>query len=113
MAESDQRKFPRTGFREPVQYRSLDKDIFIGSAGYDLSEGGVRFATEDFIPLNSEVMINLQFKPEREAKLAARVVWIQKVPHSDNYHVGCEFLGNRDNIFPRTVVKNLLELYYC
>ena len=111
MADDDKRRFSRVEFREAVQYRYPEKSSLNGSMGYDLSEGGVRFRTEDFIPVQSEVVVNLQLKTEREATLAARVVWVQKIRHADVYHVGCEFLGNRENVFPRFVVKNFLELH--
>lgn len=108
--DSEQRKFPRITFRNPVGYRFPDKNVLSGSVAYDLSEGGVRLWVEDFLPLNSEVVVSLQLKPEREVALAARIAWIQKVPHADSFHVGCEFLGNRENTFPKFILKNFLEL---
>ncbi len=110
MSFADNRKFPRAEFREAVQYRFPEVATLNGSVGYDLSCGGVRFRTEDFIPIDAQVVVNLTLKAEREATLDARVVWVQKVAHSDTYHVGCEFLENRENVFPRFVVKNFLDL---
>ncbi len=109
--EQDKRKFTRAAFREAVQYRFADHPASSGTVGFDLSEGGVRFRTEEFLPFDAEVVIHLQLKAEREATLLARVVWAQKVPYGDSYHVGCEFLENRENVFPRFVVKNFLELH--
>lgn len=107
--ELDKRKFPRAVFRESIEYRHSENPSLNGSVGYDLSEGGVRFRTEEFLAHESEVVIRLQLKAEREATLLARVVWAQKVPYGDSYHVGCEFLDSRDNVFPRFVIKNFLE----
>lgn len=109
MSENDKRKSQRFNFREAVQHRFPEKSSLIGSLGFDLSEGGVRFRTEDFIPVQAEVVVNLQLEAERETALAARVVWIQRIPHGENYHVGCEFLENRENIFPKLILKNFLE----
>lgn len=111
MSLEDKRKFPRKEFRQAVQYRFPEATVLNGSIGFDLSEGGVRFRTEDFVPLDAQVVINLQLKAEREATLVARVVWVQKVPHGDNFHIGCEFLESRENVFSRFVVKNFLELH--
>jgi len=107
----DKRKFPRASFREAIQYRFSEGGTLNGSVGYDLSEGGVRFRTEEFLAYDAQVLIHLQLKAEREAKMVARVVWVQKTPYGDSYHVGCEFLENRENVFPRFVVKNFLELH--
>lgn len=111
MSLADNRKFPRAEFREAVAYRFPENSVFNGSVGYDLSQGGVRFRTEDFLPHDAQVVVNLQLKIDQEATLDARVVWVQKVPHAEIYQVGCEFLENRDNVFPRFVVKNFLDLY--
>lgn len=108
---SDNRKFPRAEFRQAVRYRFPEASVLNGSVGYDLSCGGVRFRTEEFLPVDAQVVVNLSLKTEREATLDARVVWVQKVAHCDTYYVGCEFLDNRDNVFPRFVVKSFLELY--
>ena len=109
MVFEDKRKFPRSEFREPVAYRLSESGVFNGSVGYDLSQGGVRFRSEDFIPQDAEVVINLELKPERKATLTGRVVWAQKVAHSEMYHIGCEFLENRANVFPLFIVKSFLE----
>ncbi len=106
----DKRRFERTEFREAVQYRFPEMPALNGSVGYDLSEGGVRFRTEEFLPHDAQVVIKLQLKTEREATLIARVIWVQKTPHDETYHVGCEFLENRENVFSRFVIKNFLEL---
>ncbi len=106
---SDNRKFPRVEFRQPVQYRFPEIPTLSGCVGYDLSCSGVRFRTEEFLAVDAQVVVNLVLNSEREALLDARVVWAQKVPHSESYYVGCEFLDNRDNVFPRFIVKNFLD----
>lgn len=105
----DKRKFPRLEYRESLQYRFAESPDQNGTVGYDLSEGGVRFRAEEFLPLDAIIVLNLQLKPEREATMSARVVWAQKIPHAENYHIGCEFLENRENVFPRFVLKSHLE----
>jgi hypothetical protein len=110
MESKDNRKFLRREFREAVGYRYPETLVLNGSVGCDLSEGGIRFRTEEFLPQDAQVVVNIQLKADREATLEARIIWVQKVPHAETYHIGCEFLESRDNVFPRFIVKNFLEL---
>ena len=83
-------KRANTRFRTsiPVQYRYLTK--VNNALTHDLSETGLSFTTNDFIPVNTQVFIAILPK-EEPLRAGGRVVWIQKVPFGDRYNVGLKF----------------------
>lgn len=107
---AEKRRSRRFEFRGAVQYHPADIIICRGAAGCDLSEGGVRFWANDFVPLASGVILNLHLKAEKTVRLEGTVVWVQRLPHAESYHIGCEFTGGRHNIFPASEIRRFLEL---
>ncbi|MFA5087448.1 MAG: PilZ domain-containing protein [Candidatus Omnitrophota bacterium] len=90
----ERRKYRRVEFKEPLQYQTQDGDSLEGSLACDIGEGGVRFNADDFIPLNSELAVQMEIEPQNVVALRGRVAWVQLVPHSDRYQVGLEFDGS-------------------
>mgnify|MGYP001566409191 CR=1 FL=1 len=106
----EKRKSRRFDFREAVEYYLADSPVCQGAAGCDLSQGGVRFRANDFIPLTSNLILNVFLKPEKIVRVEGTVVWVQQLPHEESYHIGCEFKGSRHNIFPISEIRKFLEL---
>lgn len=96
---NEMRKYPRVPFREGVHFhiQNLDQPLeepFRMSGGclaYDLSEGGIRCWVDEFIPLNTEITVDFYLDPTLPVAVTGRVVWVQKVPHSESYQIGLEF----------------------
>ena len=109
MLESDRRHATRVEFREPVQYRFLDSEEMHGSLGYDLSESGVRFQTEDFIPLRKKLALHLELDPGQALDLNGQVVWVQLVPHSERYHVGLNFENSDTTKNSQKVIQEFIS----
>ncbi len=91
MLGAERRRARRIEFREPIQYRPRGSEELHGSLGFDLSESGVRFQTEDFIPLHKNVAVRLELDPGQSVDINGEVVWVQLVPHSERYHIGLNF----------------------
>ena len=87
----EQRKFERRGYRDPVQYRLSPGEEPRGCLAYDFSVGGVRFRASEFIPLNAEIYLDIQFPEIHIQQLPVRVAWVQRVPNSELYEIGVEF----------------------
>ena len=90
---SDNRKFKRVNFREPVLL-NVAKEAREGGGhlGYDLSEGGLRFYSEDFLPLDAEAYIKFSVDDNKVVELKAKVAWVHKVPHAEGYQIGLKFV---------------------
>lgn len=83
-------KRAKTRFRAslPVQYRYLTK--VNNALTHDLSESGLSFTTNDFIPVDTQLFIAILPK-EEPWRAGSRVVWVQKVPFGDRYNIGLKF----------------------
>ncbi|MFH1878738.1 MAG: PilZ domain-containing protein [Candidatus Omnitrophota bacterium] len=93
---TDNRKYPRVDTCIPVRYRKLGdpkEKLSEGTISKNLSEGGVRFKTAEFISracrLILEVDIPMISKPVRAI---AKVAWIRKMPSEKDFEIGNQFL---------------------
>lgn len=91
----ENRRFKRLDFNLPLQYKNLRKasENAAGSLTRNLSEGGVCFRASEFISLACRLVveINLPTNP-KPIKAITKVAWIRKVPATDQYELGNQFL---------------------
>ena len=92
----EKRRFTRVSFREPVQFKAPKDAEFSGSLAYDISEEGLRFQTDNFIPLNESLILELQLSTQNSLSLHGKVMWVQMVPHSDRYQIGVKFDDSKE-----------------
>ncbi len=91
----ERRKWVRVDATVPLQYKKLkgQSEGTIGAITKDVSEGGVQFISNEFLPLASrlvvEVFLPAQPKP---IKAISKVAWIQKASSGDQYVIGNQFL---------------------
>ncbi|MGA1795599.1 MAG: PilZ domain-containing protein [bacterium] len=90
---NDKRQYLRIPESSELSYRLIPQTKTIGSISKDISTGGVRFSTREFIPIGSTLRIRLSIKTIPyifDASL--RVKWAKKMPGSDRYEIGAEFI---------------------
>lgn len=94
-AQAEKRRYSRIPYREAVQYNVLGTPGERGgSLAYDVSETGLRLQLEHFVPINTQIALNLPVGHTRDAKVITihgRVAWVGQIPYSDRYQVGLEF----------------------
>ncbi|NQT46737.1 MAG: PilZ domain-containing protein [Candidatus Omnitrophica bacterium] len=91
----DKRRFPRIEFRMPVQYHNLKnpREGSIGSLTKNISEGGVKFVANEFLPLASRLVMEISLPTvPRPIKAIAKVAWVRKTAVAEQYEVGNQFL---------------------
>ena len=90
--QQEKRRYRRIRFSEPVSFHLKDPHNFGGCLARDLSEGGIQLNFNEFVPLNSEIVLQLQLsRLPKVVDVTGRVVWLQRVPYSDRYAVGLQF----------------------
>lgn len=89
----ERRRFHRFRHAEAVHFQWKDPRYFGGCLSCDLSEGGIRFHSDDFIPLNTPLTLQIQLAGDRVADCMGHVVWVEKERFADRYQVGLEFAG--------------------
>ena len=92
---NDRRKYVRIDATIPLQYKKLKElsEGTIGAITRDVSEAGVRFIANEFLPLASRLVVQIFLPAQpRAIKAIAKVAWIRKIPSGDQYEVGNQFL---------------------
>ena len=91
----EKRRHTRVESNLPVQYRNLKKmgELPAGSLSKNLSEGGVCFNSNQFISLACRLVLEISLPTaEKPIKAISKVAWIRKIPSSDQYELGNQFL---------------------
>lgn len=91
--QKERRRFTRIKKQCPVSYCVLPQIKIKRKMSLDLSQGGLRFISEDFIPLNSKLKIEIDLdNPPRLINAIAQLVWIKEIFANEYFNVGVRFL---------------------
>lgn len=94
--KTEQRKNPRVKTHIPIRYRKLRDGAGIDGASSitkNLSQGGIRFRTAEFISMACRLILELDIPMfNKPVKAISKVAWIRKAPSGDEYEVGNQFL---------------------
>jgi c-di-GMP-binding flagellar brake protein YcgR len=92
----EKRKYPRVKTHVPVRIRKLkDPGAWEGESSItkNLSTGGIRFRTAEFISMACRLILELDIPMfTKPVKAISKVAWIRKMPSGDDYEVGNQFL---------------------
>ena len=91
----ERRRYQRVWSNLPLRYRNLRKigEASIGTLSKDISEGGIRFKTNEFISLACRLVIEITLPTvSKPIKAISKVAWIKKIPASEQYELGNQFL---------------------
>lgn len=92
----DNRKFPRVKTHIPVRYRKLRQGAGVDGASSitkNMSQGGIRFRTAEFISMACRLILELDLPMfTKPVKAISKVAWIKKAPSGGEYEVGNQFL---------------------
>jgi c-di-GMP-binding flagellar brake protein YcgR len=91
----ERRKYPRAETNLPISYKNLRTagQAPASSTTKDLSEGGARFKTSEFISLACRLVLEISIPTSpKPVKAISKVAWIKKMPTGDNYEIGNHFL---------------------
>lgn len=91
----EKRKTPRFRMSVPVEYKKLrgTPEALKGSLAKDLSVGGVRFITDEFMAFTARLVLDIMLPlPERPVSAVSKIAWIKKLPIGDKYEIGNQFL---------------------
>ncbi len=91
----DKRKHKRVDYSFPIQYRNLRKAGVMpaGSMTRNLSGGGVCFNSNEFVSLACRLVVEISLpNAPKPVKAISKIAWIRKVPSTDQYELGNQFL---------------------
>ena len=91
--EDDRRAAKRIPCDLPVRYNQKGAKEYINTVGKDISDTGIGFISNEFIPKHSNLLFEIRppWQPEPIQALA-EVVWVSNQPYSERFNVGARFL---------------------
>lgn len=91
----NRRHYRRVECRNSVRFKLKGSAEPSGCLAQDISDGGIKINLNDFVPLNSEINVEVQLAAQRIVDCVAKIVWIEKMPFMDRYQAGLEFDDER------------------
>jgi len=90
----EKRRFQRIDSNLPVRYKNIKTaTVPMGALTKDISEGGIRFKTNEFISLACRLVVEVTLPTvQRPIKAISKVAWIRKLSPGDQYELGNQFL---------------------
>ncbi len=104
---AEKRKYPRLDFPIPMRYRKIEANSreFKGSLVRNISLGGTRMTTYEFLPLNSKLVMEMPLvSGKKSVKGVCRVAWVKKTQLNEQYDAGLEFV-NLDSGDPAEIAR--------
>ena len=93
-AKKDNRKHPRVVFRFPLKFRETmaSPPTFRGAQAKDISLGGLRFHTENFLPRQTSLVIEFTLPDmEKAVRTTSEVSWSKSTPSGYSFEIGSQF----------------------
>ena len=106
---NERRSFCRFHCANPVRFQFKDPKRFGGTLSCDLSEGGLRLHMSDFVPLNTEITLQIQLADESIVECPCRVAWVEKNRFSDRYQAGLEFIESGSILDSKKKIRGFLS----
>ena len=90
----EKRHFQRIDSNLPLRYKNIKTaTVPVGSLTKDISEGGIRFKTNEFISLACRLVVEITLPTvQRPVKAISKVAWIRKLSSGEQYELGNQFL---------------------
>lgn len=90
----EKRRFQRMDSNLPLKYKNLKTaTVPMGSITRDISEGGMRFKTNEFISLACRLVVEITLPmAPKPIKVISKVAWIRKLSSGEQYELGNQFL---------------------
>lgn len=95
----ERRKFIRVDNFGPIQYRKIGHVVGGRKITKDISEGGIKFLADEFIPISALLKVEITLEKSLKPVTAiVKVAWVRKLPLQDGYEVGAAFEGMDKNV---------------
>lgn len=90
---AERRRYIRIPESLPIIYEVIPGQIRKEYVTKDISQSGMRFLTNEFIPKDSRLRIRIDFRETSfNFETWVKCAWIRIMPYSDRYEIGVEFV---------------------
>jgi len=89
----ERRKYTRVPESLQVAYEVIPAETIKEYLTKDISQGGIRFLTHEFIPKDSRLRIRITFPMTLFSfEALVKCMWVRELSYSDDFEVGVEFI---------------------
>lgn len=102
----EKRQYDRRKCEIDSTFRNLDASTFrpvLETLVQDISEGGLRFRANHFIPVHNKLLFRIQIPHQKTVEVVAQPAWIQEIPSINQYDIGAKFISLSDE--DRAVIR--------
>lgn len=86
----DKRRFYRHPLSAPIQYQQVENRMLARTSAVDVSQGGICFLAEHFIPTGAELQMSIPVSGQL-FRMRGRVAYCNRVPSVNRYRTGVAF----------------------
>lgn len=98
----------------PMTYKKSKEDHPVRlCVATDISEGGIRFNTGEFVPLACHMILEINVDQlDKPVRCVSKVTWIKKTPDGATYEVGNHFaeIRKKDRDTIAKLIKKVTEI---
>jgi c-di-GMP-binding flagellar brake protein YcgR len=89
----ERRKYVRIPEKAEISYSVVSAAISGQCTTSDVSQGGIRFTTDHFIPKDSRLKVKITFSDASVTiEALVKMVWIKELPAGGLYEIGAQFI---------------------
>ena len=107
----NRRHYQRVRFAEPIRFEQNDPIRFGGSLGLDISKGGLRLRFNDYVPVGTEITLQITLPNDELIECAGTIRWESKEPYNDAYQAGIEFSASENVIDSKEKIHHYIESF--
>ena len=89
----ERRASKRNVFHSPVRYQLKGSQKFNDTIGSDISNSGIGFISEEFIPCASQVILEFDAHRHNRVKVLGEIRRAVNQPFSEKFYIGAKFIG--------------------
>ncbi len=90
--EEEKRIASRILFNSPIRYHERGAQRYSDTVCKDLSNSGIGFISNEFIPKHSKFIFEIRSPWRTEPiQTLAEIVWVSSQPYSEKFNIGAKF----------------------
>ncbi len=90
----DKRKYPRFDCQISSVFSVPEAPVKLAETTVrDISEGGIRFRSNHFIPVRNRLSFNLNIPKKKSIETFLKPAWITEIPRLGQYEIGARFIS--------------------
>ncbi len=105
----DKRKYPRFDCQITSTFNVSEAPVKLAETTVrDISEGGVRFRSNHFIPVRNRLSFKVNIPKKKPIEALLKPAWITEIPRVGQYEIGAYFISLSQE--DKNIIRNWMEI---